>query len=104
MRVEFYGVYRTIAGNKTIEIESTHGMTARQALHMICTRYPALRDELFNEHGDVYAYIPLYVNGRNPRLLASGLNTMLQPNDMLSLFSPISSGKMNVETLRERSE
>ena len=61
MRVEFYGVYRTIAGNKTIEIESAHGMTVREALQMICARYPALSDELFNENGDVYPYIPLYV-------------------------------------------
>jgi MoaD family protein len=104
MHVEFYGVYRTIAGNKTIEIESAHGMTARETLQMICARYPALSDELFNEHGDVYVYIPIYVNGRNPRLLENGLNTMLQPDDMLSLFSPISSGRMNVEVLRERSE
>jgi MoaD family protein len=104
MRVEFYGVYRTIAGNKNIEIESAHGITACEALQMICARYPALSAELFSEHGDVYAYIPLYVNGRNPRLLENGLNTMLQPDDMLSLFSPISSGKINVEVLRERSE
>jgi hypothetical protein len=63
-----------------------------------------LSAELFNKHGEVHAYIPLYVNGRNPRLLENSLNTTLQPDDLLSLFSPISSGRMNVEVLRERSE
>ena len=102
MRVEFYGNYRTLAGGKTLEIKFSHGLTVRVALQMVCKRFPALKDELFNEHGDLYAYIPVYVNGRNPRLLEAGLNTPLQPQDVISLFSPISSGRMNVEVLTEK--
>ena len=104
MRVEFYANYRTIAGGKTIAVESRQNLTVRDILQNVCARFPALKDELFNEHGDLYAYIPVYVNGRNPRLLEAGLNTLLQPDDVLSLFSPISSGRMNVEVLTEKSK
>mgnify|MGYP001344699963 CR=1 FL=1 len=104
MRVEFYGTYRTLAGGKTIEVESDGDLPVRKLLQKVCTRVPALQDALFNEHGDLYAYIPVYVNGRNPRLLENGLNTLLQQEDLLSLFSPISSGRMNVEALTEKSQ
>jgi len=104
MRIEFYGIYRTMAGGKTIEIESAHGFTVSDALQMVCKRFPALLDELFNEHGDLHPYIPVYVNGRNPRLLENSLNTILQKDDLLSLFSPISSGRLNVEVLTEKSK
>jgi len=104
MRVEFYGNYRTLAGGKIMEIESAPGFTVRDALLAACKRLPALLDELFDERGELYAYIPVYVNGRNPRLLEAGLNAWLHPQDVLSLFSPISSGRMNVEVLTEKSE
>lgn len=100
MRIEFFGTYRALADGKTIEIESVQDLTVRDILQKIGLRYPALMDALFNEHGDLYAYIPVYVNGRNPRLLEAGLNTLVQPEDVLSLFSPISSGRVNVEVLR----
>ena len=104
MRVDIYGTYRTLSGDRTIVIESDNGLTVRELLQKVCTRIPALQNELFNEHGDLYAYIPVYVNGRNPRLLENGLNTMLHSDDLLSLFSPISSGRMNVEVLMEKSK
>lgn len=102
MRVEFYGTYRTLAGCKAIQIKSDGDLTVRELLQKVCTQIPALMDELFNAHGDLYAYIPVYVNGRNPRLLENGLNTLLHSDDLLSLFSPISSGRMNVEVLTEK--
>jgi MoaD family protein len=104
MGVEFFGIYRTLAGGKSLEMESCEGLTVRDILQNVCTRFPPLMDELFNEHGDLYPYIPVYVNGRNPRLLEAGLNTPVLPEDVLSLFSPISSGRVNVEVLTEKSE
>jgi molybdopterin converting factor small subunit len=104
MRVEFFGIYRTIANGKNIEVKSGRNLTVRDILQTVCTRVPLLMNELFNEHGDLYPYIPVYINGRNPRLLEAGLNTLLQPEDVVSLFSPISSGRVNVEVLTEKSK
>ena len=102
MRVEFYGIYRTMAEGKSLEFDSCEGSTVRDILKNIGGRFPALMNELFDERGELYPYIPLYVNGRNPRLLEHGLDSPLQADDVLSLFSPISSGRMNVEVLRSK--
>jgi molybdopterin converting factor small subunit len=104
MRVEFYGTYRTLAGGKTIEVESDGTLTVSGVLQKVCLCIPAFQNELFDQRGKLFAYIPVYVNGRNPRLLEAGLDTLMQQDDLLSLFSPISSGRMNVEALTEKSQ
>jgi sulfur-carrier protein len=94
-RVDFYGIYRSIVGAQSIEVEN--GLTVRQVLAEVVTRFPALRDELLDRAGELYPWIPLFVNGRNPRLWADGMDRPIGEADMLSIFSPIASGKINVE-------
>jgi molybdopterin converting factor small subunit len=95
MRVDFYGIYRPIVGARSIEVDD--GLTVRQALALIVARFPALRDELLDRDGQLYSWIPLYLNGRNTRLWADGLDRSIGAADVLSIFSPIASGKINVE-------
>ncbi len=95
MRVDFYGIYRPIVGVKSIEFEDD--LTLRQLLGQIVTRYPALRSELLDKDSRLYPWIPLYVNGRNPRLWADGLERPIGAAEVVSIFSPIASGKINVE-------
>jgi molybdopterin synthase sulfur carrier subunit len=97
MRVDFYGIYRPLAGGKTVEFELQPTATVRELLDAIVERFPALRAELLDRDGALYPWIPLYVNGRNPRLLANGLDQPLEGTEIISLFSPIASGKINVE-------
>jgi molybdopterin converting factor small subunit len=94
-RVDFYGIYRPIVGAKSIEVDD--GLTVRQALTLVVTRFPALQEELLDRDGQLYPWIPLFVNGRNPRLWADGLDRPIGEADVLSIFSPIASGKINVE-------
>ena len=100
MRVDFYGVYRPIVGRKSIELGIKRDATVRDALNSIVARFPSLRNELLDAEGNFYPYVPLYVNGRNPRLLSHGVDTILQPEDVLSIFSPIASGRLNVEDIK----
>ncbi len=99
MRVDFYGIYRPIGGIKSIEIED--GLSVRQVLEIVVTRYPALREELLDMHGQLFQWLPVYVNGRNPRLWADGLERPIGAGDVLSIFSPLASGKINVEDTRK---
>jgi MoaD family protein len=101
MRIEFYGIYRLQIGNKSVEFDLPHGSTVYDALQAITQRYPNLRDEIFDQNGKPYPYLPLYINGRNPRLLADGLQSTIDLHDVLSIFSPISSGRINVEEARK---
>ena len=101
MRVDFDGVYRPIVGSKSIELEIKRGgSTVRDALNSIVARFPLLRNELLDADGNLHPYVPLFVNGRNPRLLSRGVDTVLQPEDTLSIFSPIASGRLNVEDIK----
>ena len=100
MRVDFYGIYRPIVGTKSIEFED--GLSVRQVLDAIVTRYPPLRVELLDAHGELYPWVPATVNGRNPRLLVDGLDRLLGVADVLSIFSPIASGKINVEDIKKK--
>jgi molybdopterin synthase sulfur carrier subunit len=99
VRVDFYGIYRPIVGTKSIEFED--GLSVRQVLEAVVTRYPPLRVELLDEHGELYPWVPVFVNGRNPRLWADGLQRPLGAADVLGIFSPIASGKINVEDIKK---
>lgn len=99
MRVDFYGVYRPIVGVKSIEFEND--LSLRQVLEVVVTRYPLLRAELLDEGGQLYPWIPLYIDGRNPRLFADGLERPIGAAEVVSIFSPIASGKINVEAARK---
>jgi molybdopterin converting factor small subunit len=97
IKVDFYGTYRLVAGKKTLEIEFTPGIRLREMLGLVAVKVPELRSDLFDHAGNVFDYIPIYLNGRNPRLLEDGFDRTLRPDDVLSIFSPISSGRINVE-------
>lgn len=99
MRVDFYGIYRPIVGAKSIEVGND--LNLRQVLSLIVGRYPQLRAELLDEGGQLYPWIPLYVDGRNPRLWADGLDRPIGAAEIISIFSPIASGKINVEEARK---
>lgn len=97
MQVDLYGTFRLIAGKKTVEIKKPQEETVISLLHVLVVKFPALKHEILDENGNLLPFIPLYINGRNPRLLENGVYTLLSEKDVLSLFSPISSGTINVE-------
>ena len=101
MRIEFYGIFRLQIGKKTLEFDLSHGSTIYDALQAVVKRFPVLRDDLLDQNDKPYPYLPLYINGRNPRLFEDGLNTVIDTDDVLSIFSPISSGRINVEDARK---
>jgi sulfur-carrier protein len=99
MQVHFYGMLRLVTGRKMVEFSIAENGTLHDLLHRITAQFPSLRDELLDEHGNLFPYIPLFINGRNPRLLEAGVNSPIQPQDVVSIFSPISSGRINVEQI-----
>jgi molybdopterin converting factor small subunit len=100
MRVEFYGMLRLTAGLPAADFELPEGSSARDVLAAILARYPELRLHLLDESGNLPRQTPVFVDGRNPRLAAGGLDRPLSADSVISLFSPVASGRLHVEGLR----
>ena len=96
MLVNFYGTYRQITGIKQVEFNLPAQSTLRDLLALVVQTYPALAHEILDPDGNLFPYIPIYLNGRNPRL-SHGMDDVLHSSDVVSLFSPVSSGHINVE-------
>lgn len=101
MQLRFYANMRTMVGMPSLEINEAMVDSFRKLLALLVEKYPQTAFYLLDEHGELRQDVPVYVDGRNPRLSTLGIDTPLQPDSVVSFFSPISSGKMNVEVLRE---
>lgn len=75
--------------------------TFRKLIAFLVERFPDAKYHLLDSNDRLRQDVPVYVDGRNPRLTQTGIDTTLRPDSVVSFFSPISSGKMNVEVLRE---
>lgn len=101
MQIRFYANMRTIVGQESFEITELNGdKTLRSLLNVLIQHFPAIHPYLFNSKNDLLPDVPIFVNGRNPRLETLGVDMPLGNDDVISMFSPISSGKMNVEVMR----
>jgi len=91
---------RTIAGGANLDIPYSNAKALRQLLAILDERFTGIHDNLMDQDGNLRQDVPIFVNGRNPRLDGAGINMPLAPEDEICLFSPISSGRMNVEVMR----
>jgi MoaD family protein len=102
MQVRFFANMRTIVGQEIYEVADLNGdKTLRGLLNNLIENFPDIQPYLFNSTNDLLPDVPIFVNGRNPRLEKLGVDMPLELDDIISMFSPISSGKMNVEVMRE---
>ena len=104
MKIKFYGTMQIITGRTTAQVGQMQAATVNQIFDWLFVQYPQIQFFLHDASGNVDAQIPVFVNGRNPRLAPDGLNAPLQADDTICLFSPISSGKINVEVMHKASQ
>ena len=100
MQLRFYANMRTTVGGSSLEIAESVA-SFRDLLALLVEKYPETAFHLLDADGNLRPDVPVYVDGRNPRLTAAGIDTPLKPDSTVSFFSPISSGKINVEVLRD---
>jgi molybdopterin converting factor small subunit len=101
MQARFYANMRTVVGIPSLDVDDTRVDTFRKLVAVLVEQYPDTQFHLLDSNGDLRPDVPVYVDGRNPRLTQLGIDAPLNPDSIVSFFSPISSGKMNVEVLRE---
>ena len=101
MQARFYANMRTIFGMSSLRVEDAQVDTFRKLIVFLIEKFPEAKFHLLDANENLRQDVPVYVDGRNPRLLHKGIDTPLKPDSVVSFFSPISSGRMNVEVLRE---
>ena len=101
MQLRFYANMRTTVGQPSLAIDGDGIASFRDLLKVLLEKYPETAFHLLDISGNLRPDVPVYVDGRNPRLSSIGMDTPLKPDSIISFFSPISSGKLNVEVLRE---
>ena len=100
MKIRFYSNLRAMIGQSSLDFTDPNLNTLRLVFDRLIGIYPELGPHLFDNGDDLRKDVPIFVNGRNPRLTEAGINILLQADDEISLFTPISSGRMNVEVMR----
>lgn len=92
MIVNFYATLRQVVGCRQADIPLPRGGTLRQLIKEMVKRYPGLKKEILDRHGNLYGHIHIFVNGRESGFLEKSLDTVLEPGDILSIFPPVGGG------------
>ena len=92
MTANFYATLRPIVGGKKVELPFDGRVSVRQVLDYLVQRYPPLRDELLDEHGNLYRHVHIFVNGRDTPYLEQGVDTLLNANDVIDVFPAVAGG------------
>ena len=92
MEVSFYATLRQMIGQKTVEIPLPDGSSVQQLLDAVLERHPAMGPELFDENGELYGHVHVFINGRDAPYLDDGLQTVLKAQDKVDIFPPVAGG------------
>ena len=101
MQARFYANMRTLIGTSSLSVDDIKIDTCRKLITYLIELNPKLRFHLLDSNGELRQDVPVFVDGRNPRLYQKGIDTPIKRDSVVCFFSPISSGRMNVEVLRE---
>lgn len=92
MKVNFFATLRDIAGGKTVEFDVEHGVTAQALLDTIITRFPLMKKELLNEHGEMYGHVHFFINGRDVQFTVDKFATKIMQGDTVNVFPAVGGG------------
>jgi len=92
MIVNFYATLRQAVGGRQAEFVLPQGGTLRQLVEEMVKCYPGLKMELLDPRGDLHRHIHIFINGRDSTFLDGSLDSILEPDDTISLFPPVGGG------------
>jgi molybdopterin synthase sulfur carrier subunit len=92
MNVNFYANFRQICGGKTAQFDLPENATLRALLGAVVQRFPKLAPLVWDESGQLFAHVHVFVNGHDSQYLPDGLATILTPSDKIDIFPPVAGG------------
>jgi molybdopterin synthase sulfur carrier subunit len=92
MIVNYYATLRQVVGSRKVDFVLPQGGTLRQLVDEMVVRYPGLKTEMLDPQGQLYGHIHIFINGRDSTFLQGNLDTILNPEDNISIFPPVGGG------------
>jgi molybdopterin synthase sulfur carrier subunit len=92
VKVNFFATLRQITGQKTVEFELAPGSSMRMLLDLVLQRFPLMRPELLDEHGNLYQHVHIFINGRDVPYIEDRLDTLIKPEDVINIFPAVGGG------------
>jgi sulfur-carrier protein len=92
MEVHFYATLRDVVGGKSVYFDLPPGASAGQLLLEVTNKYPLLHEKLISHNGELHNFVHYFINGRDVRYLEAGMDTILNPEDIVSLFPAVGGG------------
>ena len=92
MEVNFYATLRDVVGQKTVDIDIPENATIRQLVDTVVEVYPLLRDKLLNEDDNLWGHVHVFINGRDAPFLDDKMQTVIKPDDSISIFPAVGGG------------
>jgi molybdopterin synthase sulfur carrier subunit len=83
--------YREIISPREMLLDLKEGQTVGGLLGTITSKYPALRQEMFEETGEIKKHVIVLVAGRNIEVL-DHMNTRLKEGDVVALLPHMEGG------------
>jgi molybdopterin synthase sulfur carrier subunit len=80
------------AGEREVTVDVESGDTFRDALDALLEQHPELHDEILSEDNAFHDHIRVLRNSHNPFVDDDGFDTVLEADDELALFPPVSGG------------
>ena len=92
MQVNLYANFRLHAGVKNFTLDILPGTNVYQAMLQIVDQYPALRKDWLDENACLHAHVHVFIDGNEVGTLPEGLDTLLEPENVLDFFPPVAGG------------
>ena len=85
-------------GQHRVEIDSSPA-TVREALELLCSRYPGIRDRLLTEQNQIREHVSLFVGNDDVRYL-SGISTVITAGVEITIMQAVSGGSCSTERVK----
>jgi len=92
MQVNLYANFRLHAGVKSFNLDLPSCTNVYQAVLRIVSQYPRLRKDWLDENDRLNAQVLVFIDGNEVGSLPKGLDTPLQPENVLDFLPPLAGG------------
>ena len=85
---KLYATFRIITGEKTIVIDAPEGATVIQAVRMLAEMRPALKPHWFDQNGELYSHVHVFLNGEDAMTLPAQMESVVTTGRNWAFFHP----------------